>query len=93
MNPYRRAARFLLRLVGAGLALVGLMLVSGDVVGWLGRSEVKTPWFIVLLQVVPMLLGVWLLLRSDALATSFTAHLEETEEKTAEELLDSDDTP
>ncbi len=91
MNPYCRAALFLIRLGAIGLVLTGFMLLSGDVVNWMARSPVATRAWVVPLEFLVMIIGAVLLWRSRKLAHRFTAQFDEVEEKSLEELLDSDD--
>lgn len=91
MNPYRRAALFLIRLTAIGLVLISLVLLSRYVLGWMAHQEVSTSAAITVLQVVCLVGGMILLIKSDSLAGRLTEDLEETPEKTVEELLESDD--
>jgi small-conductance mechanosensitive channel len=91
VNPYCRAALFLIRLVAIGLVVTGLMLLAGDVVNWMARSPVATRTWVVPLEVLLMIIGALLLLRSRKLAHRFTEQFDDVAEKSLEELLDSDD--
>lgn len=91
MNPYRRAALFFLRLTGVGCLVIGLVLLGGEVMGSMTKRPVKSPWFVVVLEAGLTLAGAMLLVRSSAIATRWTEQFEEPEEKSLEQLLDSDE--
>jgi hypothetical protein len=91
VNPYRRAALFFLRLAGTGCLVIGLLLLGGEVAGSLTQRPVKSPWFVVVLEAGLALAGVLLLTRARSIAARWTKQFDEPEEKSLEELLDSDD--
>ncbi len=78
MNPYTKAAQFVIRLVGVGFAIVSLALLSGNAVLMLASRPTDAPGALVL-EGIPFLIGAVVLWKSTALAKALTRDLGEDE--------------
>jgi hypothetical protein len=76
MNPYFKAALFLIRLVAAGFAVVGITLLCSDVVLLLSHKPVSSGGSLAL-KGLPILIGLVLFVKSYALAKRLTKEFEE----------------
>ena len=76
MNPYFKAALFLIRLIAAGFAIFGITLLCSDVFLLLSHKPISGPGTIAL-KLLPLLVGLVLFLKSYALAKRLTRDFEE----------------
>jgi hypothetical protein len=76
MNPYFRAALFLIRLIAAGFAIFGITLLCGDVFLLLSHKPISGPGTLAL-KLLPLLIGLVLFLKSYSLAKRLTRDFEE----------------
>lgn len=76
VNPYFKAALFLIRLVAAGFAIFGITLLCVDVVSMLSHKPISGPGTLAL-KLVPLLIGLVLFLKSYSLAKRLTRDFEE----------------
>lgn len=76
MNPYFKAALFLIRLIAAGFAIFGLTLLSVDVAKMLSHQPISGSGTLAL-KLLPLLIGLVLFLKSYALAKRLTRDFEE----------------
>ena len=74
MNPMRRAVASVLRLVGAGLIGLGVVLLA---LAWVARHKQPITWSSLALDGVLIALGVLLLARSKAWAARWTEDFED----------------
>lgn len=75
MNPYRKAASFVLRLVAFAFILFGILPLGAD---YLVSRQTKpniTLWLF--LEILSVLLGIVLLIKSGAIAKKLTEDFEE----------------
>jgi len=76
MNPYKKAARLLIRLVASGLMLFGLIYLALDLFkSFLDKSEVRTGRC--LLLAIPVVIGLVILIKSSAIASRLTQDFDE----------------
>lgn len=78
MNPYTKAAQFLIRLVGFGFLIVSIVLLSGNLVLMLADRPTDTSGALAL-EAMPFLIGAVVLWKSTTLARSLTRDLGEDE--------------
>ena len=76
MNPYTKAALFVIRLVGAGFLFVGLALLAGDLFVILAQHEPGRRAMLAL-ECVLLIAGVVVLWNSSALAKRLTRDFED----------------
>jgi hypothetical protein len=76
MNPYFKAALFLIRLIAAGFAIFGGTLLSSDVFLLLSHKPISGPATLAL-KCLPLLIGLVLFVKSYALAKNLTKDFEE----------------
>jgi hypothetical protein len=76
VNPYFKAALFLIRLIAAGFCIFALTLFAGDVFLILSHKPVS-PGGSLALKAVPLLIGLVLYIKSFALAKYLTRDFEE----------------
>jgi hypothetical protein len=76
MNPYFKAALFLIRLIAAGFAIFGITLLCSDVFLMLSHKPISGPGTLAL-KLLPLLIGLVLFLKSYALAKRLTRDFEE----------------
>jgi len=76
MNPYFKAALFLIRLIAAGFAIFGITLLCGDVFLMLSHKPVSSTGTLAL-KALPIVIGLVLFLKSYALAKHLTKDFEE----------------
>ena len=76
MNPYYKAALFLIRLIAAGFAIFGITLLCSDLFLMLSHKPVSGPGTLAL-KALPILIGLVLFLKSYALAKHLTKDFEE----------------
>ena len=76
MNPYFKAALFLIRLIAAGFAICGITLLCSDVFLFLSHKPISAPG-VLALKLLPLLIGLALFLKSDSLARRLTRDFEE----------------
>lgn len=74
MNPLRRAVASVIRLVGAGMVGLSLVLLA---LSWVARHKQPSAWWQYLLYAALAVAGVALLLRSKPLAARFTDDFED----------------
>jgi hypothetical protein len=76
MNPYRRAALLLIRLVASGFILVGLMNLAFYLLKpFLDKTEVQVTRC--LLWGIPVVIGLVILIKSPAIASRLTQDFDE----------------
>ncbi len=71
MNPYFKAALFLIRLIAAGFVIFGFTLLCSDLFLMLSHKPVSGPGTLAL-KALPILIGLVLFLKSYALAKHLT---------------------
>lgn len=76
MNPYLRAALFVIRLAAAGFVIFGITLLCSDLFLMLSHKPVSKPLTLAL-KALPILIGLVLFLKSYALAKHLTKDFEE----------------
>jgi hypothetical protein len=76
MNPYFKAALFVIRLIAAGFVIFGGTLLSSDLFLMLSHKPVS-PAGTLALKAVPILIGFVLFLKSYSLAKNLTKDFEE----------------
>jgi hypothetical protein len=76
MNPYFKAALFLIRFIAAGFLIFGITLLCSDIFLMLSHKPVSRP-AILALKSLPLLIGLVLFLKSYALAKNLTKDFEE----------------
>jgi hypothetical protein len=76
MNPYFKAALFLIRLIAAGFCIFSLTMLSSDVFLLLSNKPISGPPTLAL-KSLPLLIGLVLFLKSYALAKHLTKDFEE----------------
>lgn len=74
MNPLRRAVASVIRLTGAGMVGLGIVLLA---LAWVARHQQPATWWQYLIYTALALAGVALLLRSKPLAARFTDDFED----------------
>jgi hypothetical protein len=77
MNPYRKAALLLIRMVAFAFILVGLLLLSSYVFYAVGQKKPEGGIIWILLKAIPVLIGLVLLLKSGAIARKLTEDFDE----------------
>ncbi len=76
MNPYKKAALLLIRLVASGLMLFGLINIALYLLkSFLNKSGVPIGRFLVM--AIPVLIGLVILTKSSAIATRLTQDFDE----------------
>jgi uncharacterized membrane protein len=76
MNPYFKAALFLIRLIAAGFCILSLTLLSSDVFLMLSHRPISGRTSLAF-KVLPLLIGLALYLKSFALAKRLTKDFDE----------------
>ncbi len=76
MNPYFKAALFLIRLIAAGFAIFGITLLCGDLFLLLSHKPISGRGTLAL-KVLPLLIGLLLFVKSYALAKHLTRDFDE----------------
>jgi hypothetical protein len=76
MNPYFKAALFLIRLVAAGFCILSLALYSSDVFLMLSHRPISGRASLAL-KLLPLLIGLALFVKSYALAKRLTKDFDE----------------
>jgi hypothetical protein len=77
MNPYRRAALFLIRLIAFGLILFSLLQVSSYYFSLKTRKKSEQSALAISLKTVPFLIGFILLVKGKSIAKKFTEDLDD----------------
>jgi hypothetical protein len=76
MNPYTRAAQFVIRLVGFGFVIVSVILLSSDLLLALSGRATGRPATLVL-EAIPFLVGSAIIWKSTAMAARLTRDLDD----------------
>ena len=77
MNPYTKAALFLLRMIAFGFVLVSVLQLGSLVFYFAGPKKPVIDWVSVGLRSIPLLIGLVLLIKSYAIARKLTEHFDE----------------
>jgi hypothetical protein len=77
MNPYTKAARFLIRMVAFGFILFGVLLLSSYVFYFAGHKKPDEGVLWMILKSLPVIFGLVLLLKSHAIARKLTEDFDE----------------
>ena len=75
VNPYTKAATFVLRLAGVGMVLISFVLLAGNLMMHLTQHKVDAPALLIL-ESLPLPLGIVVLWKSTAMARRLTDYLE-----------------
>jgi hypothetical protein len=76
MNPYFRAALFLIRLIAAGFGIFGITLLCSDLFLLLSHKPISGPGTLAL-KLLPLLIGLALFVKSHSFAKRLTRDFEE----------------
>jgi hypothetical protein len=77
VNPYRKAALFLIRLVALALIFISLLFMGGYAMSWMLQRPVNAKWSLVLLETLPFIVGFLLLFKASAIARRLTEDLDD----------------
>jgi hypothetical protein len=84
MNPYVKAALFVVRLAGFGLAAIGLFLLASNAALVATRQSVQKPTALAL-EALTFLAGIAVLWKSGAIARRIVGGLDEDDDDSGQE--------